>query len=200
MPAGQFRKRMHPLGADRRGFCHLIVRMVPAQVPDDFRIAFGDPGRHGQDILFRVIFARDQQRCQLDMARGGGGPDGLQDRIQLPAADLAVKARIPCFQVDVERVDPRQQFSQRLRIDRTVCDQNVFQAGSPDLAGTVQDILEVNEGLVIGVGDPDIAARLLLPGQGGQIFRFDLAPGRFLLRNRPVLAKRATEIATVRPA
>ena len=189
--AGDANRRGEPVGRRRRGGC-AVLRIVARDVERDLPVRI----RHEVDDLanlrFRIVVPRVEERGELDVGRLRGRPDRRKDRVEIPPADLPVEGGVHRFQVDVHRVHEGKELGQRFRTNVPVGDQDVPHPRRPERLGAFEYEFELDERLVVGVGDPD---RILPAGRSEQVLdphRFDRGPAQDEL---PVLAELATEVA-----
>ena len=146
---------------------------------------------HLPDLIVRVVVPRIEERGEFDVGRLRGRPDRRKDRVEIPSADLPVEGGVHRLQVDVHRVHEGQEFGERLRVHVPVGDQHVLHPRRPERPRTFEDEFELDERLVVGVGD---SHRILPARRSEQLLdsnRFD----RGLAQDEvPVLAELAPEV------
>ena len=87
--------------------------------------------------------------------------DRLPDRPEI-AADPAVEILLPALEVNIHRVDVRQETRARRGADRAVRDEDDRKIRRVQEGGCVHDVLEAQQRLVVGECDADVAG-----GRGG---------------------------------
>ena len=184
-------RRGQPVGRRRRGGC-AVLRIVARDVERDLPVRIRHEVDHLPNLRFRIVVPRVEKRGELDVGRLRGRPDRREDRVEIPPADLPVEGGVHRSQVDVHRVHEGKELGQRFRTNVPVGDQDVPHPRRPERLGAFEDVFELDQRLVVGVGDPD---RILPARRSEQILdphRFDRDPAQDEL---PVLAELAPEVA-----
>jgi hypothetical protein len=182
-------------GFARRGGCReLPGRVVGGEVQGHRAAEAGDEVDQRLDGGLVVVVAGNDEVRQLQVhARRDELLDGPEHRRQAGLADAAVEAVVHRLEVDVRRIDQRQQFGQRLPVQVAVGDQHHGQSGGARGNGRVAHELVPDQRLAVGEGDAD---GTLLPGRRDQVGGCRRARGRVrLLAQRPVLAEPAVQVA-----
>ena len=117
------------------------------------------------------------------------------------AAEPSVEVLAPALEVDVHRVDVREEACERLRTDHAVCDEDDREPRRVEERRRIHDVLIADERLVVGECDAEAAVRggaQLLCESGETRGRYVLRRyGGICCRDVRVLAERAGEIASV---
>jgi len=69
----------------------LIGRMVAGQMQGDVCVDCSEPGRQFPDLFGRIVFLRDHQGRDLDVAFGGRAPDRFQYGFQPRPAKTPIR-------------------------------------------------------------------------------------------------------------
>ena len=134
------------------------------------------------------------------MAGSGGHRDGPLDGGKITSQDV-VPALGKTLQVDVHRVQQGEQGLPGARLDGAVGDQDVDHPGLMHQPGAVPHIFIAHQGLVVGVGHPDVPPAAQFQCGLCQLFRGAVPGEAFGARrgNFGVLAEGAAEIAPEAP-
>ena len=122
----------------------------------DVGIDRGEPSGQGPYLLLRVIFSRHNQCGDLQMAAAGSQGDGAFHALQI-SSQGAVPPFGKALQINVYRVDQRQQLPPPVLCNGTIGHQHVEHPGLVYQRGAVPHILIANQRLIIGIGHTDIA-------------------------------------------
>ena len=185
----------------RRQRLHAVAREIAADVEREVGRERGEPACLGVHLGGAVVHAGDDEGRHLDVdARTDGVRDGLAHGHEV-AAEPSVEILAPALEVDVHRIDVREEARERLRADRAVRDEDDGEPRRVEERRTVHDVLIGDERLVVGERDAEVAMRggAQLLCEGGE------TRGRYVLRRYGgicrrdvcVLAERAGEIASV---
>ena len=161
----------------------------------------GEPACLGVHLGGAVVHAGDDEGRHLDVdARTDGVRDGLAHGHEV-AAEPSVEILAPALEVDVHRIDVREEARERLRADRAVRDEDDGEPCRVEERRTVHDVLIGDERLVVGECDAEIAVRggAQLLCEGGKT-RGLYVLGRYggvRCRDVRILAERAGEIAPI---
>ena len=124
--------------------------------------------------------------------------DGRLHRRKI-AAEPPIGIRAPNFEVDIHRIDVRQETRERLRTDHAVRDEHDLHPRRVQDRGRIHDVLIADERLVVGKGDADVAARLTaqILGESGKLRRHDVLRLNMLVChcNACILTEGAREVA-----
>ena len=159
-----------------------------------------DPLRHRPKFVAVVVEAGDQQRRQLDPhAAAAHLHDRVADRLPARPADMTVEVVVGRLEVDVGRVEVRNEQVQGLMALVAVGDEDVAQAGGTRPGHRVQGVLKEDRRLGVRVGDASSASRdgLLHHPLRRQVATLGHAPLSMGLRDVPVLAVGAVEVAAL---
>ncbi len=187
------RREARGRGGGRRG---AVLGEVAGDVERDLRVRRLDEVDHRAHLGVRVVAPRVQERGELDVRPLRSRPDRVEDGRELPAADLAVEGRVHRFQVDVHRVHEGEKLLQRSGVDEPVRHQHVLHPRRSERLRAVQHELELDERLVVGVGDAD---RPLPPRGPDQLVDRHVLDGRLPLDQVPVLAELAADVQPTDP-
>ena len=175
MAAGDFCEAVD--GCDgRRRRAYAVTREIAADVQRNLGGEGGEPARLGIHVSRAVVPAGDDEGRHLDVyAVRDGMFDRLPDRPEI-AADPAVEILLPALQIDVHRIDVRQETRARRGADRAVRDEDDRKIRRVQEGGCVHDVLEAQQRLVGGECDADVAgcAAAEFLGERGKACRCDV--------------------------
>ena len=200
MAAGDFRKAVDRRDG-RRWSAYAVAREIAADVEREVGRERGEPACLGVHVGGTVVHAGDDEGRHLNVdACADGVRDGLAHGHEI-AAKPSVEVLTPALEVDVHRIDVREEACERLRADRAVRDEDDREPRRVEERRTVHDVLIGDERLVVGERDAEIAMR----GGVQLLCECDETRGRYVLRRYGgiccrdvrILAERAGEIAAI---
>ena len=159
-------------------------------------VVVGKPTAHLADHLQLVVDAENQEVGEFYPHAGiAHGEDGVEDGLEVAAADFPVDVVVERLQVDVGSVEVWQQVGQWFLTDVARRDEDIPETRFVSQTGAVSDVLDIGQRLRVGVGD---AWTMVL-----QTERYDLfgrkavvvGIGGRCLRDVVVLAVQTAEVA-----
>ena len=154
----------------------MVAREIAADVQRNLGGEGGEPARLGIHVGCAVVPAGDDEGRHLDVY---AVRDGMFDRLPYRpeiAADPAVEILLPALEVNIHRVDVRQETRTRRGADRAVRDEDDRKIRRVQERGCVHDVLEAQQRLVVGECDADVAggAAAEFPRERGKACRRDV--------------------------
>ena len=136
-----------------------MAREIAADVEREVGRERGEPACLGVHVGGAIVHTGDDEGRHLDVdARTDGVRDGLAHGQEV-AAEPSVEVLTPALEVDVHRIDVREETCERLRADRAVRDEDDREPRRVEERRTVHDVLIGDERLVVGERDAEIAVR-----------------------------------------
>mgnify|MGYP000893107760 CR=1 FL=1 len=170
----------------RRRRLHAVAREIAADVEREVGREGGEPACLGVHVGGAVVHAGDDEGRHLDVdARTDSVRDGLAHGHEV-AAEPSVEVLTPALEVDVHRVDVREETCERPRADHAVCDENDGEPCRVEERRTVHDVLVGDERLVVGERDAETAVR----GDAQLLCESGETRGRYVLRRYSGICRR----------
>ena len=159
-------------GVDRRRCAvgHMMAREEAGDVQGNVRIYGREPGGKGVHFIGAIVFTGNDEGGDFDMTMCCSKGDALFDSLKI-AAEGMIPILGESFEVDVCSVDERQQRLPWLRGNGAIGDEHVLQSDFVRKSGAVADVFIADKGLIVGIGDADVAAILQGAGERYELIR-----------------------------